>query len=129
MAGIITERIDDGRYSLEAVAIDSSGGVSIYLGGGEKPHIGTVAVSQPRPSLSGDGTISCTTSVFNLLHHKDDKLAVPLAEMLCRALNQVVVVTAGIHIEQATSQEIMKFYENADMIGRKILGRLKRSQE
>ena len=32
----------------------------LTLSGGEKPHIGCVVQAVPRPSLSGDGTISVT---------------------------------------------------------------------
>lgn len=73
------EKIKDGKYSLQAVITKTNGGLSVYLGGGDEPHIGTVAISQPRLSQKGDGSISCTTSVINLLHHKDDTLAVPLS--------------------------------------------------
>ena len=38
----------------------------LTLSGGEKPHIGCVVQAVPRPSLSGDGTISVTSSVINL---------------------------------------------------------------
>ena len=33
----------------------------LTLSGGEKPHIGCVVQAVPRPSLSGDGTISVTS--------------------------------------------------------------------
>ena len=36
----------------------------LTLSGGEKPHIGCVVQAVPRPSLSGDGTISVTSSVI-----------------------------------------------------------------
>ena len=34
----------------------------LTLSGGEKPHIGCVVQAVPRPSLSGDGTISVKSS-------------------------------------------------------------------
>ena len=39
--------------------------------GGDKPHIGCTVQSVPRPSLTGNGTISATSSVLNLTGHKD----------------------------------------------------------
>ncbi|HZK60870.1 MAG TPA: hypothetical protein VFC41_02260, partial [Anaerovoracaceae bacterium] len=96
---VFCECVNDGKYTLESVVVQTMSGVNIYLVGGEESHIGSVAVSIPRSSLTGDGSISSTTSVFNLFAHKDDVLAVPLAEELSKQLNQVVVVSAGVHIE------------------------------
>jgi hypothetical protein len=41
----------------------------VTIGGGSRPHVGAVAVAQPRPSLKGDGTVSATASVIALLGH------------------------------------------------------------
>ena len=121
---LIVENLDDGKYSLHAVAVRTQNGIDIYVGGGDLSHIGTVVISQPRLSLKGDGSISCTTSVFNLLSHKDDAIAVPLAEELCKKLNQVVVVTAGVHIDNADKQEIERFIRNLDCLGEALAERL-----
>lgn len=96
-------------------------GVNIYIGGGEKSHIGTIVVSQPRYSLKGDGSISCTTSVYNLIGHKDDGIAIPLAEELCKKINQVVVVSGGVHVENAASKDIEKLIKNGEELTAKLL--------
>ncbi|MDR7868648.1 MAG: hypothetical protein RIN56_17790 [Sporomusaceae bacterium] len=120
----ITEEVADGRYSLHAVLVTTADGISIYLGGGESPHIGTVVISQPRPSLRGDGQISCTTSVFNLIAHKDDSLAIPLAEELCKKHKQVVVVTAGVHIDNAEENDIARLGRNSAALAAKLMARM-----
>jgi hypothetical protein len=33
--------------------------------GGDKPHLGCTVLALPRPSLRGDGSVSCTSSVLN----------------------------------------------------------------
>ncbi len=38
----------------------------IMLRGGDKPHIGCTVLAVPRPSLTGDGSISVTSSVLNV---------------------------------------------------------------
>jgi len=110
----------EGKFTMKAVVCFALKGINIYLGGGEIPHVGTVVVSQPRPSLKNKGKISCTTSVFNILGHKDDEIAVPMAEEICKKTNQVVVVTAGVHIENATMEGIDRLkkagYELTDKI-------------
>ena len=47
---------------------------SILLTGGGKPHIGCTVLSIPRPSLTGDGSISVTSSVLSLTGHKDETI-------------------------------------------------------
>ena len=42
----------------------------ICLAGGEKPHIGCVVQAVPRESLTGDGSWSATSSVWNRTGHK-----------------------------------------------------------
>jgi hypothetical protein len=123
MFSVYEDEISDGRYSLKCLTLVTLEGVQVYVGGGTRVHIGSVAVSQPRESLKGDGTLSCTTSVLNLLGHKDDSLAVPLAEQLCRHINQAVVVTAGVHIDDANPDEIERLLANCRGLGERILRR------
>jgi len=78
----------------------------VTLGGGTRSHVGAAAVAQPRPSLKGDGTVSATASVIALLGHKEDELARWAALRLASQLNAVVVVTAGIHVDNATPDQI-----------------------
>jgi len=112
---------------MQAVVTKTDDGVNVYVGGGEKPHIGAIVLSQPRQSLKGDGTTSCTTSVINILGHKDDAVAVPMAEELCRKINQAVVVTCGVHIENAATEEIEEIIKNARELTKKIVMGLKQT--
>jgi hypothetical protein len=121
---VFSEELQDGRYSLHGVVVVSDDGVQLYIGGGEKTHIGSVAVSQPRESLSGDGSVSCTTSVLNLVGHKDDAISMSIADRLCRVLNRVVVVTAGVHIGSAEPKEIERLLANARRLTETIIARL-----
>lgn len=113
-----------GRFVLEAVAVQSEEGLNVYLGGGEKPHVGTVVLCLPRPSLRKDGPLSQTTSVINLVGHKDDGIGVPLAQKLCLALNVPVVVTAGVHISEARAEDIEDLLSYGEEITNKLLDRL-----
>lgn len=89
----------------------------LTLSGGEKPHIGCVVQAVPRPSLSGDGTISVTSSVINLTGHKDEFLCRRLAENRCRETGKVVVCTGGVHMGSyngRTDRRIIKEYRSYD---------------
>jgi len=79
----------------------------VTIGGGTHAHVGAVAVAQPRPSLKGDGSVSATASVIALLGHKEDELARWAALHLAAKLNRTVVVTAGLHVDNATMEQIL----------------------
>lgn len=80
-------------------------GLAAKIGGGHS-HVGSVVIAQPRPSLRGDGSVSCTSSVWNQTEHKGEAVARPVAERLCRTLNTVVVVSAGDHLPNADASQI-----------------------
>jgi len=86
-----------GAYDIQAQVRRIGTDLLVAIWGGEKPHIGAVAVAQPRPSLRDVNVVSATASVICLPAHKEDDLAKTVAETLAAALNTSVVVTAGIH--------------------------------
>jgi len=86
-----------GVYDIQAQVLRIGTDLLVAVWGGEKPHIGAVAVAQPRPSLRDLNVVSATASVICLPAHKEDEIAKMVAETLAAALNTSVVVTAGIH--------------------------------
>jgi len=86
-----------GAYDIQAEVRRIGTDLLVAIWGGEIPHIGAVAVAQPRPSLKDPNVVSATASVICLPAHKEDELAKMIAETLAAALNTPVVVTAGIH--------------------------------
>lgn len=83
----------------------------ILLYGGECPHIGSVVISQPRPSLREKGKISCTSSVWNMSGHKDETLCRILAEKMAVIRNKPVVCTGGFHVDDITEEQIWELTE------------------
>ena len=77
----------------------------IALQGGDKAHIGSTAMAVPRPSLTGVGR-SATVSTLNRTGHKDDFLANPIAHAVAARLDCVVTCVAGIHVDDATPEQI-----------------------
>ncbi|KKM12843.1 hypothetical protein SY88_01550 [Clostridiales bacterium PH28_bin88] len=106
---------------VRGTAVVTGNGIVVHLFGGELPHVGSIVVSQPRPSLQAGGGTSCTSSTLNLVGHKDDELARPVAEMLSRKLNQVVVVVAGVHVDAATAQEIRQLSQHGMGVAKRLL--------
>ncbi|MCL1905417.1 MAG: hypothetical protein FWG06_00235 [Clostridiales bacterium] len=108
---VIERCIDDAAYSVWATLTLLDKGANVCLGGGQS-HVGAIVLALPRESLLDNGSISCTTSVINVLGHKDDLVALPVAEKLCRELDMPVTVTAGIHIDKATAADIERLQKN-----------------
>ncbi len=94
--------------------------VLVILSGGTKPHIGSIAVALPRPSLTNEAIVSSTSSVYNFLGHKDHVIAQRIAEMLSSRLNRNVVAVAGFHIDKISPEGISRVVENCDELAKVI---------
>ena len=79
--------------------------------GGERPHIGCVVLTEPRPSITGDGSVSCTSSVLSVTGHKDEYLCRTLAEKAAVQYNTRVVCTGGFHIDHAAKEQLSEIME------------------
>jgi hypothetical protein len=120
----ISIQTSEGAYDLEASVRRVGRDVLVAIWGGEKPHIGAVAVAQPRASLKDPQITSATASVFCLLGHKEDELAKAASEVLASALNTTVVVTAGIHWDHLSPKGIQTVVRNSEILIDLILDRL-----
>ncbi len=69
----------------------------IAIFGGDKPHIGSIAIAEPRASLTGDGSRSATVSTFNFVGHKDSIVADPVAREIAAQSGCRAVVLCGLH--------------------------------
>lgn len=83
----------------------------VLLAGGTKPHIGCTVLAVPRPSLTGTGKLSSTSSVINLPGHKDEQICRYLAEQLASQNNAVVVCTGGFHMDNMNPRQISQVME------------------
>ena len=73
-----------------------------FLGGGEKPHIGGIVVCQPEKK----------TKVVKLKGHYDHIVLKPIAEFACKKYKTRVIVVGGIHVENASKNEIKILQDN-----------------
>lgn len=100
------------KLTIEITDVGQDRAVLVY--GGEKPHIGSTVMAFPRPSLTGDGSISATSSVLNAVGHKDEAICRMIAEAIAARENCIVVCTGGFHIDGITPDQI-----------RELMGKLK----
>ena len=114
----------EGEYDLSASIRRIGPDLLVAIWGGEKPHIGAVAMSQPRPSLKDPEVTSSTASVFAYVGHKEDELAKAAAEILAATLKTNVVVTAGIHWDNLPPEGIQRVIRNSEILVDMILGKI-----
>lgn len=118
--------VGEGKYRVEGIGIIVEGkGLVILILGGESPHIGAVALAIPRPSLKDPRKLSATVSVLTLSGHKDDEIARPISENVAKNLNQVTVTVAGVHIDEASDQDISKLVTNSMKASKKLIIKLR----
>ena len=78
----------------------------LILEGGEKPHIGSVVTCEP-----GKDAI-----LVSLGTHKDYIVLKPIAETACKKYNTTVVAVGGIHIDNATREDIDLIIKNCERL-------------
>jgi len=81
-----------------------------YLGGGERPHIGGVVICEPGKK----------TYIIRLTEHYDDVVLKPIAEAACKKYKNKIVALGGVHIDQATKQDIDLLVKNCAKLVEKI---------
>ena len=72
------------------------------LGGGERPHIGGVVVMEPGKKAQ----------LIKLEGHYDYIVLKPIAEEACKKYNTTVVAVGGVHVDDASQDEIDLLVKN-----------------
>jgi hypothetical protein len=119
-----TINTNEGEYDISASVRRIGPDILVAIWGGEKPHIGAVAMAQPRPSLKDPEVTSATASVFAYVGHKEDELAKAAAEILAATLKTNVVVAAGIHWDNLTPEAIQRVIKNSEVLVEMILEKI-----
>jgi hypothetical protein len=114
-----------GEYDLEAHVRAVGEDLLVVVTGGERPHIGAVAMAQPRPSLKDPRRTSATASVFCYVGHKEDELAKQVAERLAAAFRTRVVVTAGIHWDNLSEEGVRKVLQHGRILEDLLVERIR----
>jgi hypothetical protein len=114
-----------GRLTICFEAIFMGHDLNISLHGGDSPHLGAVALAQPRPSLNNPEETSSTCSVLAISGHKEDELARAMALDLSKKLKVTVCVACGIHLDKINPDEIELALELGERLTAKFLTTVK----
>lgn len=105
----------DGRYTVHVDAFSTEGkGLCAFLYGSEIPHNGGTVVAVPRlkSNSTHDHDFTADIWISAVPHHKDTEIAVPIAKLMAVQLNEPISLTAGIHIDKASREEINLLFQN-----------------
>jgi hypothetical protein len=119
----------DSRYPVHALSLLIGDDLVICLWGGTGPHVGAVALAQPRPSIADHLATSSTCSVLTLLGHKEDVVAKLVAERVSADSNRNVVVAAGIHWDNIGEEAIDEVVQNCERLAERIAAAVRRCGE
>ncbi len=113
----------EGLLAVTAEASCIGNDILVCLYGGSRPHIGAAALAFP---CQDDGCgVTAWASVLGAPGHRDDTVAHRLAMNLCKATGRPVCMTAGIHIDHASGEEITHLLRNAEDATLKLAALLK----
>jgi hypothetical protein len=121
---VVRSSVGEDIYKVVAEVKIIGDDLMISVWGGTKPHIGSISVSVPRPGLK-DGTImSSTSSVINLIGHKDEVIARKFSEQLAAKFNRNAIATAGVHIDDITENQINIIMQNITALCLDVINKL-----
>jgi hypothetical protein len=104
-------------------------GFVLQLYGGTHEHVGSVTVSTTAATIRNPERKRATSSVINLPPHMDELVARPAAERLALLFDAPVVCIAGLHIDNATQEEIETMVKNAEAVVEKLIVKIKAEGE
>jgi len=114
-----------GKFTLEVSLTMLGQDLQLIIWGGDKPHIGAVALAQPRASLKNPKNTSSTSSIICIVGHKEDVVAKYMSEQLSAALKTNVAVTAGMHWAVFNEEDIVMVMESVNLLLDSIIKYLK----
>ncbi|DAC73116.1 MAG TPA: hypothetical protein DSN98_01540 [Thermoplasmata archaeon] len=81
-----------------------------FLGGGERSHIGGVVIAEPEKKVRA----------IRLAGHYDDIVLQPIAKAACKKYKTKVITVGGVHVDNATKEEIDLLVKNCKKLVKKI---------
>lgn len=100
----------EGKYKVWLKQEKIGDNLLFILGGGQKSHIGGVVICEPGKAAHA----------IRLEGHFDDIVLKPIAETACKKYNTKVVAVGGVHVDNASKQEIDLLVENCRAFIKKL---------
>ena len=115
----------EGRLRVTLDVIPTGGeGICAFLHGGDRSHVGGVALASPGREIHGERLSSCDLWQVTVPGHKDAEAAAVVARRLCKALGEPVSVTCGVHVDSASPDEITELMSSFGTLADEAVRRL-----
>lgn len=121
---LFNETVGEGSFAVHLIVHDTGRGLVGVLTGGNSPHVGSVVLATPRQSLADAENPSCDLYTVPVPGHLDYVVAGRMAAELCRACEQPVSITAGIHVDGASAADIHRIEDYCCHLTQLVLQRL-----
>lgn len=105
-----------GRHRVWAEAMPAGEDYVVFVGGGERPHVGSFSLSD-----AAHAPFSAS-----LPGHKDHLVSGKAASRISKELGRTCAVVAGIHVDNATRQDIALLLKNSEGCIDLLIGMLKK---
>jgi hypothetical protein len=105
----------EGRHKVWAEAVRAGEDLVIFIGGGERPHVGSLSLS----------TVGSAPVSASLPGHKDHVVSSRAAMRVSKEMGKTCVVVTGIHIDNATKRDIELLLENSEKCLDLLIGMMK----
>lgn len=117
--------LEKGRHQVCLSATSCGEDWNVVIVGGEKYHIGAVAMGIPS-FIDGDTKRPMVTvNSSSVMGHKDDELARKVVIDLVKEFSKIVVVTMGIHVDHATEEDISILSNNTLEVCKRLAEQVK----
>lgn len=114
-----------GRAAVWCTLVKLGDGLVFCIGGGDETHIGAISVTVPYRQKDNEWSVS--TSTITLPSHRDDVLTRIMTEKVAKATGKVVVAVGGVHLENATRNEIDEVVSNIEKLAERVAAELRTS--
>ncbi len=115
-----TITIHEDKYQVHLIATRCGRDWNVILAGGDSHHVGAAVLGIPA-YIDGDrNRPTVTLSSMCVPGHKDDELAQLVACELVRHFSATVSVSVGIHMDQASAEDIRWFSKAALLCSRRL---------
>lgn len=121
---IIILREMRGRIEIEFNAITLGEDICVVIKGGDTPHIGAIAFKK-KDSYPQDLEERLSAEIISLPGHREAEVIEEIVCTLASSLNKNVAVCCGIHIDNATKDEISVVIEMLTQLTAKLIGTFK----
>ena len=116
-----------GKYQIELRAIRCGVDYSVTICGGERNHVGAVVLGCCESDINGSENRGATVSVLCAFRHRDDEVARWAAKYLATELKCNISVSAGVHVDNASREDIECLLENCREVCRRFVAGLRSS--